>query len=92
MHMGQGPLSFCCNTAQRDHTEVIRVLLIRGKGIEVAAQTKDGETPLRFVVEAKDLEAVKLLHAQGAKINPPNNFARSMLVGAFLHQKFKVLG
>lgn len=36
---------------------MIRGLLIRGKGIEVAAQTKDGETPLRFVVEAEGLEA-----------------------------------
>lgn len=77
--------------AQRDHTEVIRVLLTRGKGIEVDAQTTDGETPLRFVVEAEDLEAVKLLHDHGAKINHPDNFGSSMLVGAFLHKKFEVL-
>ncbi|MDO9630959.1 MAG: ankyrin repeat domain-containing protein, partial [Humidesulfovibrio sp.] len=32
--------------AQRDHTEVIRVLLTQGKGITVDAQTKDGQTPL----------------------------------------------
>lgn len=84
-------MSFCRNAAQRDHTEVIRVLLIRGKGIEVVVQTKDGETPLRFVVEVEDLETIKLLHAQGAKINHPNNFGRSMLVGTFLHKKFGVL-
>jgi len=77
--------------AQRAHTEVIRVLLAQGKGIEVDAQTKDGETPLWFVVEAEDLEAVKLLHDHGAKINHTNNFGSSMLVGTFLHKRFEVL-
>jgi len=77
--------------AQRDHTEVIRVLLTQGKGIEVDAQTKDGETPLWFVVEAEDLEAVKLLHSHGAKINHQNSFGSSMLIGTVLHKKFEVL-
>lgn len=77
--------------AQRDHTEVIRVLLTLGKGIEVGAQTKDGETPLRLVVEAEDLEAVKLLHGRGAKINHPNNIGSSMLVGTIQHKKYEVL-
>ncbi len=77
--------------AQRDHTEVIRVLLTLGKGIEVDAQTKDGETPLRLVVEAEDLEAVKLLHGRGAKINHPNNIGSSMLVGTIQHKKYEVL-
>jgi len=77
--------------AQRDHTEVIRVLLTQAKGIEVDAPTKDGETPLRLVVEAEDLEAVRLLHGHGAKINQPNNTGESMLVGTILHKKFDVL-
>jgi uncharacterized protein len=77
--------------AQRDHTEVIRVLLTQGKGIEVDAPTKDGETPLRLVVEAEDLEAVKLLCAHGAKINQPNNSGESMLATTILHKKFDVL-
>jgi len=77
--------------AQRDHTEVIQVLLSQGKGVVVDAQTKDGETPLRFVAEAEDLEAVKLLCSRGAKINQPNNAGDSMLVTTILHKKFDVL-
>lgn len=77
--------------AQRDHTEVIRVLLTQAKGIEVDAQTKDGETPLRLVTEAEDLEAVKLLHGRGAKINHPDNRGKSMLCGAITHKKYEVL-
>ncbi len=77
--------------AQRDHTEVIRVLLTQGKGITVDAQTKDGETPLSLVVAAEDLEAVKLLHSRGAKINHQNNMGASMLLGTVPHKKFEVL-
>ncbi|MDP3426017.1 MAG: ankyrin repeat domain-containing protein, partial [Humidesulfovibrio sp.] len=77
--------------AQRDHTEVIRVLLTQGKGITVDAQTKEGETPLFMVVAHEDLEAVKLLHSHGAKINHQNNTGASMLVGTVLHKKFEVL-
>jgi len=77
--------------AQRDHTEVIRVLVTQGKGITVDAQTKDGQTPLSLVVEAEDLEAVKLLHRHGARINHQNNTGASMLLGTVLHKKFEVL-
>lgn len=77
--------------AQRDHTEVIRVLVTQAKGIEVDAQTKEGETPLRFVVASGDLEAVKLLHGRGAKINHPDNRGQSMLCGTILHKKYEVL-
>ncbi|MBU1042041.1 MAG: ankyrin repeat domain-containing protein [Proteobacteria bacterium] len=77
--------------AQRDHTEVIRVLVTQGKGITVDAQTKEGHTPLSLVVEAEDLEAVKLLHSHGAKINHRNNTGASMLLGTVLHKKYEVL-
>jgi len=77
--------------AQRDHTEVIRVLLTQGKGILVDAATKEGETPLSLVVAAEDLEAVKLLHTHGARINHQNNTGASMLVGTVLHKKYEVL-
>ncbi len=77
--------------AQRDHTDTIRVLLTQGKGIAVDAQTTTGETPLWFVVEAEDMEATKLLHAHGARINHPDSVGRSMLVGTFLHEKYDVL-
>jgi ankyrin repeat protein len=77
--------------AQRDHTEVIRVLVTQAKGILVDAQTTEGETPLSLVVAAEDLEAVKLLHTHGARINHQNNIGASMLVGTVLHKKFEVL-
>lgn len=77
--------------AQRDHTEVIRVLLTQGKGITVDAQTKEGQTPLSLVVEAEDLEAVKLLHTHGARINHPGGTGASMLVGTVLHKRYEVL-
>jgi len=77
--------------AQRDHTEVIRVLLTQGAGITVDAQTKDGMTPLWFVAEYENLEAVQLLLAHGAKINHPNVVGQSLLVGTFLHKKYDVL-
>ncbi|MBU0970723.1 MAG: ankyrin repeat domain-containing protein [Proteobacteria bacterium] len=77
--------------AQRDHTETIRVLLTQGKGIRVDAQTKEGRTPLSFVVEAEDLDAVKLIHSHGAEINQPDRQGDSMLIGTFLHKKYDVL-
>ncbi|MBI9079246.1 MAG: ankyrin repeat domain-containing protein [Pseudodesulfovibrio sp.] len=77
--------------AQRDHTETIKVLLTQGKGIRVDAQTTTGQTPLWFVVEAEDLEAVKLLHSHGAKINHPDDTGQSMLIGTFLHKRYDVL-
>ena len=77
--------------AQRDHTETIRVLLTQAKGIVVDAQTKDGETPLSLVVGAEDLEAVKLLHTHGAKMNHLDNKGTSMLLGTVMHKKFAVL-
>ncbi|HWR02398.1 MAG TPA: ankyrin repeat domain-containing protein [Humidesulfovibrio sp.] len=77
--------------AQRDHTEVIRVLVTQARGILIDAQTTEGETPLSLVVAAEDLEAVKMLHTHGAKINHQNNIGASMLVGTVLHKKFEVL-
>jgi len=77
--------------AGRDHTETIRVLLTQGKGILVDAQTKDGDTPLSMVVGFEDLEAVKLLHAHGARINHLNNRSDAMLVSTVPHKKFEVL-
>jgi len=77
--------------AQRDHTEVIRVLLTQGKGIAVDTATKEGETPLLLVVRAEDLEAVKLLHTHGAKINHQDNTGASMLASTVLHKNFAVL-
>lgn len=77
--------------AQRDHTDVIRLLLTQGKGIEVDAQTKEGNTPLWFVVEYANLEATKLLHDHGAGINHPDNSGQSMLTGTFLHNQYNVL-
>lgn len=77
--------------AQRDHTEVIRLLVTQGKGILVDAATKEGETPLSLVVGHEDLEAVKILHGHGARINHQNNAGGSMLVGTVLHKKYEVL-
>lgn len=77
--------------AQRDHTEVIRVLVTQGKGIQVDAATKEGETPLVLVAEAEDLEAVKLLHGHGAKINHRDNRGASTLVRTVLHKRYAVL-
>ena len=77
--------------AQRDHTEVIRVLLTQGKGIMVDVQTKEGETPLSLVAAQEDLEAVKLLHGHGARINHQNHTGASMLVDTVLHKKYEVL-
>lgn len=77
--------------AGRDHTETIRVLLTQGKGILVDAQNTYGDTPLAFVVEFEDLEAVKLLHAHGARINHLNKDNGAILVRTVPHKKFEVL-
>lgn len=77
--------------AQRDHTEVIRVLATQGKGLLVDVQTAEGETPLSLVVAAEDLEAVKLLHEHGARINHQTNTGASMLVATVRHKSFAVL-
>ncbi len=77
--------------AGRDHTETIRVLLTQGKGILVDAQNTEGDTPLAFVVEFEDLEAVKMLHAHGARINHLNNSGGAILVRTVPHKKFEVL-
>ncbi|MBU1229760.1 MAG: ankyrin repeat domain-containing protein [Proteobacteria bacterium] len=77
--------------AQRDHTEVIRLLVTQGKGILVDAATKEGETPLSLVVALEDLEAVKMLHTHGAKINHQDNKGESSLLGTVLHKKYEVL-
>jgi uncharacterized protein len=77
--------------AQRDHTEVIRVLVTQARGILIDAQTTEGETPLSLVVAADDLEAVKLLHTHGAKVNHQNNRGDAMLVSTVPHKSFVVL-
>jgi len=77
--------------AQRDHTEVIRVLAAQGKNLLVDAQTTEGETPLSLVVAAEDFEAVKVLHEHGARINHQTNTGASMLVGTVRHKTFEVL-
>lgn len=77
--------------AQRDHTEVIQVLLTQGKGIDVNAQTKEGHSALWLVSEHEDLPALKLLHEHGARINTADGTGRSVLTTTMLHKKREVL-
>ena len=55
------------------------------------AQNTEGDTPLAFVVEFEDLEAVKILHAHGARINHLNKGGEAILVRTVPHKKFEVL-
>lgn len=77
--------------AQRDHADVIQVLVTQGKGIDVNAQTKDGNSPLWFIAEYEDLAALKLLREHGAKIDIADNVGQSVLVTTFLHKNREVL-
>lgn len=77
--------------AQRDHTEVIRVLVTQARGLLVDAQDTEGRTPLFMAVEHEDLEAVKLLHGHGARINHQDRRGASMLAATVPHKKFEVL-
>jgi len=77
--------------AQRNHDNVIAVLLTQGKGIDVKAQTKDGQSALWLIAEWENLPSLKLLHKHGAKINTTNNIGQSVLITTFLHKHREVL-
>ena len=77
--------------AQRDHADVIHVLLTQGKGLDIEAKTRDGESALWFIALHEDLLTLKLLHQYGAKINIADNVGQSVLVMTFLHKKYEVL-
>ncbi|SDL60770.1 Ankyrin repeat [Maridesulfovibrio ferrireducens] len=77
--------------AQRDHADVIKVLVTQGAGLNIHAQTKNGQTALWFISECEDLETLKFLHEHGAKINIADNHGSSVLVTTFLHKNREVL-
>ena len=77
--------------AQRNHSDVIEVLVRMAKDIIIDAKTKDGETALWFISEHENLESLKFLHKNGAKINTADSAGRSVLVTTFFHKNREVL-
>jgi len=77
--------------AQRDHADVIQVLVTQGKGMDINAQTRDGHSSLWFISECEDFATLKLLHEHGARINITDNSGQSVLVTTFLHKNREVL-
>jgi len=77
--------------AQRGHADVIQVLVTQGKGMDINAQTKDGQSSLWFISEYEDLATLKLLHEHGARIDIADNSGQSVLVTTFLHKNREVL-
>lgn len=77
--------------AQRDHADVIQALVTQGKGLDVNARTKDGNTPLWFIAEHEDLATLRLLREHGAKIDVADNVGQSVLVTTFAHKNREVL-
>ncbi len=77
--------------AQRNHDNVISVLLTQGKGIDINAQAKDGKSALWLISEWENLASLKLLHKHGAKINTTDKVGQSVLVTTFLHKHREVL-
>ena len=70
---------------------MIKVLVIQGAGLNIHAQTKNGQTALWFISEYEDLATLKFLHEHGAKINIADNEGSSVLVTIFLHKNREVL-
>lgn len=77
--------------AQRDHADVIQVLIAQGKGLDIHAQTKEGYSALWLISEHEDFPTLKLLHEHGARINTMDGLGRSVLTTTFLHKKREVL-
>ncbi|MHC1751466.1 ankyrin repeat domain-containing protein [Humidesulfovibrio sp.] len=77
--------------AQRDHADVIQVLITQGKGLDINAQTKEGCSALWLISEHEDFPTLKLLHDHGARINTTDGIGRSVLTTTFLHKKREVL-
>lgn len=77
--------------AQRNHSDVIEVLVTMAKDIIIDAKTKDGETALWFISEHENLESLKFLHKHNAKINTSDSAGRSVLVTTFFHKNREVL-